>query len=85
MPAIYRFLNLDPRQTNLRTEVTAGLTTFMTRAYIIFVNPAILKAAGIARFGPAFGCWACCRCCFSFFIPTRKHEIRTPRLVSLTR
>ena len=52
MPAIYRFLNLDPRLTNLRTEVTAGLTTFMTMAYIIFVNPAILKAAGIPT-GPS--------------------------------
>ena len=32
---------------NLKTEITAGLTTFMTMAYIIFVNPAILSAAGV--------------------------------------
>ncbi len=32
---------------NLKTEIIAGLTTFMTMAYIIFVNPAILSAAGV--------------------------------------
>jgi AGZA family xanthine/uracil permease-like MFS transporter len=31
----------------VKTEVTAGVTTFMTMAYIVFVNPAILKGAGI--------------------------------------
>ncbi len=31
--------------TNMKTEVIAGLTTFMTMAYIIFVNPAILSDA----------------------------------------
>ena len=30
-----------------RTEAVAGATTFMTMAYIIFVNPAILSAAGV--------------------------------------
>ncbi|MFC1590636.1 NCS2 family permease [Candidatus Omnitrophota bacterium] len=38
--------------TNVRTEVIAGLTTFMTMAYIIVVNPKILQAAGIP-FGPS--------------------------------
>lgn len=38
--------------TNVRTEIVAGLTTFMTAAYIIVVNPAILEAAGIPR-GPS--------------------------------
>ena len=32
---------------NLKTEIIAGITTFMTMAYIIFVNPAILSAAGV--------------------------------------
>jgi AGZA family xanthine/uracil permease-like MFS transporter len=36
------FLKFSERGTNLRTEVIAGLTTFMTMAYIVFVNPAIL-------------------------------------------
>jgi AGZA family xanthine/uracil permease-like MFS transporter len=33
------------RGTNLRTEVLAGVVTFMTMAYIIFVNPGLLSAA----------------------------------------
>ncbi len=33
--------------TNLQREVTAGLTTFLTMAYIVVVNPAVLRAAGI--------------------------------------
>src|SRR5512138_3612752 len=35
--------------TTIRTEVLAGVTTFVTMAYIIIVNPAILEAAGIPR------------------------------------
>jgi len=37
-----RWFELSKRGTNLRTEVIAGATTFMTMAYIVFVNPAIL-------------------------------------------
>ncbi|MGA1999685.1 MAG: NCS2 family permease [Terriglobales bacterium] len=33
--------------TNLRREVVAGLTTFLTMSYIVVVNPAVLRAAGI--------------------------------------
>src|SRR5512135_2446386 len=36
------FFGLQSRGTNVRTEVLAGATTFMTMAYIVFVNPAIL-------------------------------------------
>jgi adenine/guanine/hypoxanthine permease len=45
--------NLDRRfaltahHTNIRTEVIAGVTTFMTMAYIIFVQPTVLGAAGM--------------------------------------
>jgi AGZA family xanthine/uracil permease-like MFS transporter len=42
-----RIFRLAEHGTNVRTEVVAGLTTFMTMAYIIFVNPAILADAGI--------------------------------------
>ena len=38
---------LRERGTTVRTEVIAGLTTFMTMAYILFVNPAILGNAGL--------------------------------------
>jgi AGZA family xanthine/uracil permease-like MFS transporter len=37
-----RFFGLAARGTNVRTELLAGATTFMTMAYIVFVNPAIL-------------------------------------------
>lgn len=37
-----RFFGLSARGTNVRTEALAGATTFMTMAYILFVNPAIL-------------------------------------------
>jgi adenine/guanine/hypoxanthine permease len=40
------FFGFSERGTNMRTEVIAGLTTFMTMAYIIFVNPAILATEG---------------------------------------
>jgi adenine/guanine/hypoxanthine permease len=40
------FFGFSERGTNLRTELIAGLTTFMTMAYIIFVNPAILGTEG---------------------------------------
>jgi adenine/guanine/hypoxanthine permease len=36
---------LSENKTNIRTEVVAGITTFLTMAYIIFVNPAILAEA----------------------------------------
>ncbi len=41
-----RFFKLSERDTTLRTELVAGLTTFMTMAYIIFVNPEILGTQG---------------------------------------
>lgn len=44
-----RLFQLKKRGTNARTEVIAGITTFMTMAYIIFVNPSILEAAGLPR------------------------------------
>lgn len=40
------FFGFTERGTNLRTEIIAGLTTFMTMAYIVFVNPAILGTEG---------------------------------------
>jgi AGZA family xanthine/uracil permease-like MFS transporter len=44
---IERHFELAERGTTVRTEVLAGSTTFLTMAYIIIVNPAILSAAGM--------------------------------------
>ncbi len=41
-----RLFKLRENGTNARTELIAGATTFMTMAYIVFVNPAILSSAG---------------------------------------
>ncbi|MGH8933132.1 MAG: NCS2 family permease [Egibacteraceae bacterium] len=41
-----RVFRLQGRGTDVRTEVVAGVTTFMTMAYILFVNPAILSLGG---------------------------------------
>ena len=38
---------LSERKTDVRTEVFAGITTFMTMAYIIFVNPGLLSETGM--------------------------------------
>lgn len=43
-----KFFKLKQYGTNVRTEILAGLTTFFTMAYIIFVNPSILQLAGTA-------------------------------------
>jgi AGZA family xanthine/uracil permease-like MFS transporter len=40
------YFKFSERGTDLRTEIIAGLTTFMTMAYIVFVNPAILGTKG---------------------------------------
>lgn len=42
-----KFFRLKENNTNVRTEVVAGITTFMTMAYILIVNPSILSAAGM--------------------------------------
>lgn len=42
-----RLFKLKENHTSVRTEVFAGITTFMTMAYIIFVNPDILSIAGM--------------------------------------
>ncbi len=44
-----RLFKLSERNTNVQTEVMAGITTFMTMAYILFVNPSILGSAGMDK------------------------------------
>jgi AGZA family xanthine/uracil permease-like MFS transporter len=49
---IKSYFQFDANNTSLRQETIAGVTTFLTMAYIIIVNPKILEAAGIP-FGPS--------------------------------
>ena len=44
-----RFFKLSHKGSTVRTEVIAGITTFLTMAYIIFVNPDILSTTGMDR------------------------------------
>ena len=44
-----RLFKLSQKQTDVKTEMLAGLTTFVALAYIIFVNPNILADAGIPK------------------------------------
>lgn len=46
---IERYFRLREHDTNVRTELLAGITTFLTMAYIIFVNPSILGDAGVPK------------------------------------
>ncbi len=42
-----RFFKISERNSSVRTEIIAGLTTFITMAYIIFVQPTVLSAGGM--------------------------------------
>lgn len=42
-----RFFHLAQHQTTVKTEVLAGMTTFLTMSYIIFINPTFLAQAGM--------------------------------------
>ncbi|MDP9045503.1 MAG: NCS2 family permease [Pseudomonadota bacterium] len=44
-----RIFKLGEHGTSVRTELVAGITTFLTMAYIVFVNPSILGAAGMPK------------------------------------
>ncbi len=43
-----KLFKLKEHKTDVRTEIIAGITTFMTMAYIIFVNPSILSGTGMS-------------------------------------
>jgi AGZA family xanthine/uracil permease-like MFS transporter len=49
-----RVFHLAANQTNVRRELLAGLTTFMTMAYVVVVNPRILSEAGMPVEGVLF-------------------------------
>lgn len=47
------YFDLSKNNTNIKTEILAGITTFMTMAYILVVNPGILSEAGM-NYGAVF-------------------------------
>src|ERR1700752_2551139 len=46
LKSLERYFEFQHLGTNWRTEILAGITTFLTMAYIVLVNPAILAAPG---------------------------------------
>lgn len=49
MNAIERYFGINGQNTTIKTEILAGVTTFLTMAYIIFVNPNVLADAGMNK------------------------------------
>ncbi|MDD4184512.1 MAG: solute carrier family 23 protein, partial [Candidatus Izemoplasmatales bacterium] len=53
MQALKAFFKIDERKTSIRTELLAGITTFLAMAYILPVNSAMLEKTGMP-FGGVF-------------------------------
>lgn len=49
MNKLKTWLGFDPKQTTVRTELVAGMTTFLTMCYILAVNPSILATTGMDK------------------------------------
>ncbi len=47
MNTFYRLLGFDPATMSIRREIVAGVTTFLTMAYILAVNPSVLTSTGM--------------------------------------
>src|SRR5580658_11287959 len=47
MASLERYFEFKKLNATWKTEILAGITTFITMAYIVFVNPSILKDAGM--------------------------------------
>ena len=62
-----RFFKLSQNNTDVKTEVMAGITTFMTMAYILVVNPMILSASGMDQ-GSVFVATALSAAISTFFM-----------------
>ncbi len=49
MNKLKTLLGFDPATTTVRTELLAGMTTFMTMSYILAVNPTVLSTTGMDK------------------------------------
>ena len=59
------FFQLDSNKSNIKTEIIAGITTFLTMAYIIFANPSIMAESGMDKDAIFVGtCIAAAIACF---------------------
>ena len=46
---VKKYFKLKERNTDVRTEIIAGITTFLSMVYILAVNPALLEAGGMDK------------------------------------
>lgn len=46
---LQKLFGFNPKEMSLKTEITAGITTFLTMAYILAVNPSILSETGMDK------------------------------------
>ena len=53
MEGLKKYFLFDERKTNLRTEILAGVTTFLSMVYIVIVNPSVFSAGGV-NFGGVY-------------------------------
>lgn len=65
---IERYFRLSASGTTVRTELLGGLTTFLTMAYILFVNPNVLGETGMDR-GALITGTTTMRVCLSTVLP----------------
>ena len=49
MSKLKALLGFDPKQMKVKTELIAGMTTFLTMCYILAVNPTILATTGMDK------------------------------------
>ncbi len=53
METLKKYFLFEERKTNLRTEILAGVTTFLSMVYIVIVNPSVFSAGGV-NFGGVY-------------------------------
>ena len=54
MPMLTKLFGFNPKETTIRTEIFAGITTFLTMSYILAVNPAMFSVLDGMPAGAAF-------------------------------
>ena len=58
MELLKKLFGFDPKKTTIRTEVLAGITTFVTMSYILAVNPDMFsQLEGMPGGGCVLVCW----------------------------
>lgn len=68
-----KYFQFDKHGTNYRNEILGGITTFLSMAYILAVNPQVLSLAGVKGVSSDMkmdqGAIFCCHCisCFRWF------------------